>query len=528
MLNVRQRIALASATALTVTGLTAMTVAPTQATPSAKPDAGASADATAATPADTLGGDRADKDSRKLRKKVDVKGMKKHLEALSAIADKYGDRAAGRPGSDKTAEYIEGTLRKAGYKPTRQYFDFTYNEILANTVTVNGDQPRELEPGSFTYSPQTPDGGVTGDLAAPADPFGCTSDAWGGVDLTGKIALVSRGNNCPFSAKVLAAAGQGAEAVLIYNNAVGHMSGTLGAENPDFVPAGGLTQAEGQELLADMADGPVNVTFELRILSEKRKTYNIIADTPRGDRNNVVTLGAHYDSIQDGPGINDNGTGTAALLEVATELKSFKKLNNTVRFAFWGNEEDGLLGSTHYVNDLVQNDPEGLADIAMYLNFDMIGSPNYIIATYDADASSYEPTAPVPPGSIEIEQQLRDYFASVDQDVVDYQFSGRSDYQPFINNGIPSGGLSTGSNGLKSEAEAKLFGGTAGISYDPNYHSPADDLDNVALDALDIHSDAIADAVIRFGYDTSVLGTGRHVPVKAGKRAPALTDAPTR
>ena len=107
--------------------------------------------------------------------------------------------------------------------------------------------------------------------------------------------------------------------------------------------------------------------------------------------------------------------------------------------------------------------------------------------------------------SAQVEQVFRDYFASVDQPVVDYQFSGRSDYQAFINNGVAAGGLSTGSNGLKLESEAALFGGQAGVSYDDNYHSPADDISNVALDALDIQSDAIAHAVVQLGHDTSAV-----------------------
>jgi Zn-dependent M28 family amino/carboxypeptidase len=252
-----------------------------------------------------------------------------------------------------------------------------------------------------------------------------------------------------------------------------------------------------------MSSGPVSVTLELRVLRETRVTFNVITQTTGGDPDNVVMLGAHLDSVHDGPGINDNGTGSAALLEIAEQLTKFKRLNNTIRFAWWGAEESGLVGSTYYVNDLVNNDPAGLDAIATYLNFDMIGSPNYIIGVYDADGSTYPPSAPVPPGSIETEQVFRDYFAMADQDVVDYQFSGRSDYQAFINNGVAAGGLSTGSNGLKSEFEQSLFGGTAGVSYDPNYHSPQDDINNVAFNAFGIQADAIAHAVITLGYDTS-------------------------
>jgi hypothetical protein len=435
---------------------------------------------------------------------VTVRGMKRHLRALQAIADEHGDRAAGRPGYEASGRYVERVLRKAGLRTERQYFDFGYEEVLAARVTQESPTQRDLVPGEMTYSPDTPVGGITADLVAPTDPLGCTAAAWEGVDATGRIALVSRGT-CPFADKNRAAAAAGAVAVLVYNNAPGHLSGTLSAPDPAFVPTGGLEQSEGEALLADLATGPVRTTFELRIFRETRRTFNVLAET-RGKRSgDVVMLGAHLDSVQDGPGINDNGSGTSALLEIATHLKKVGKLRNTVRFAWWGAEENGLVGSTHYVNDLVADDPDQLASIATYLNFDMIGSPNYIIGVYDADASSYPPTAPVPPGSVETEQVFRDYFDSIGQPVVDYQFSGRSDYQAFINNGVASGGLSTGSNGLKQPFEAELFGGEAGVSYDYNYHSPADDISNVALEALDIQSDAIAHAVVRLGHDTSVV-----------------------
>ncbi|MGH3507337.1 MAG: M20/M25/M40 family metallo-hydrolase [Nocardioidaceae bacterium] len=443
-----------------------------------------------------------DKDSWKLRQAVTVAGMTEHLDALQTIADEHGDRAAGRPGYEASARYVERVLHKAGYETERQYFPFQYEETLAESLTENAPTSRDIDVHVMGYSPNTPEGGITGDLVAPVTPTGCNAAEWGGVDATGMIALVSRGA-CTFSAKSLAAAEAGALAVIVYNNADGELSGTLGGENPDHIPSGGILQADGQDLLAEMETATVNVTMELRVFKETRETFNVITQSKGGDPDNVVMLGAHLDSVQDGAGINDNGTGSSALLEIAEQLTKFKKLNNTVRFAWWGAEESGLVGSTYYVNDLVTNDPDGLDAIATYLNFDMIGSPNYIIGVYDADASTYPPTAPVPPGSVETEQVFRDYFDSIGQDVVDYQFSGRSDYQAFINNGVASGGLSTGSNGLKSDYEEFLFGGASGVSYDPNYHSPEDDITNVAFDALDIQSDAIAHAVITLAYDTS-------------------------
>jgi Zn-dependent M28 family amino/carboxypeptidase len=442
------------------------------------------------------------RDSWRLRKAVTIAGMTNHLEHLQDIADEYGDRAAGRPGYRESAEYVERVLRKAGYRTHRQYFAFQYEEVLAESLTETSPTEREIEVHVMDYSPDTPVGGITAELVAPTQAEGCDAAAWTGVDATDKIALVSRGT-CSFSAKSIAAADAGADAVIVYNNIPGELSGTLGADNPEHIPSGGILQTDGQDLLGEMTSGPVTVTLELRVQRETRRTFNVITQTRGGDRDNVVMLGAHLDSVQDGPGINDNGTGTSALLEIAKQLRKFKHLNNTIRFAWWGAEESGLVGSTYYVNNLVENDPEGLDAIATYLNFDMIGSPNYIIGVYDADASTYPPSAPVPPGSIETEQVFRDYFDQIGQDVVDYQFSGRSDYQAFINNGVAAGGLSTGSNGLKSEYEQSLFGGTAGISYDYNYHSPADDIDNVSLRALGIQADAIAHAVIFLGYSTA-------------------------
>jgi Zn-dependent M28 family amino/carboxypeptidase len=465
--------------------------------------------------------------SLRLRQAVTIEGMTEHLEALQDVADQYGDRAAGRPGFEASAEYVEGVLQDVGYDTRRQYFDFQYEEVLAANLTETSPTERDFDVHVFTYSPNTPEGGITAQLAAPAQAEGCTAEAWDGVDVADKIALVSRGT-CPFAQKSVVAGQAGAEAIVIYNNIPGALGGTLSAENPEHIPTGGILQTDGQALLEQMASGPVTVNVELRVLKETRRTFNVITEF-RGEKSkNVIMLGAHLDGVQDGPGINDNGTGSSALLEIAEQLSEFKPLENTIRFAWWGAEENGLLGSTHYVNDLMSNNKKGLNRIATYLNFDMIGSPNYIIGVYDADGSSYPPSAPVPPGSVQTERVFRDYFDSIGQDVVDYQFTGRSDYQAFINNGVAAGGLSTGSNGLKSEHEQALFGGTAGVSYDYNYHSPADDITNVAFEALDVQADAIAHAVIALGRDASLVDPKVTGSTNARTVSAALPEGVTR
>jgi len=237
-----------------------------------------------------------------------------------------------------------------------------------------------------------------------------------------------------------------------------------------------------------------------------------------------VMAGAHLDSVQEGPGINDNGTGSAALLETAIQMQRVKP-TNTVRFAWWGAEEEGLLGSEYYVGNLSE---EQAGDIALYLNFDMIGSPNYFYGVYDGDNSSgTAPAGFIPEGSAAIEDVFQQFYDSQGLPYQDTDFSGRSDYGPFIAVGIPAGGLFTGAEEIKTADEAALYGGLPDVAYDPCYHQPCDNLtgDNAdealydALDdsyrnrltgnvnrtALDVNSDALAAAVITFAFDTSTV-----------------------
>ncbi|MCB7136070.1 M28 family peptidase [Cellulosimicrobium marinum] len=439
------------------------------------------------------------------------------LVDLQGIADANGgNRALETPGYEASAQYVEDALTAAGYTPERQYFTFEDLVVDDLSLTVAGVEVTEdVYPAEF--APDTPDDGVTGPVVQPVDALrhGCVAADWDGVDADGAVALVSRGS-CPFAQKVQVAAGAGAAAVVLYNNTNGALNPTLGAESPAWAPTVGITQAAGQEVLAALAGGATpEATYDYQSHVEEFETFNVLAQTPGGRANNVVMAGAHLDSVEDGAGINDNGSGSMAILEVAVQLAAAAEADgwpdNAVRFAWWGAEEVGLIGSTHYVDDLAANDPAALDDIATYLNFDMVGSPNYIIGVYDADQSTYPPPAgvPIPEGSAQTEDVFTDYFDSIDQPWVDTQFSGRSDYQAFIANGVPASGLFTGADGSKTAEEVALFGGTEGIFYDPNYHSPQDTIDNVDPTALDIMSRAIGHAVAALADDTfAVNGAG--------------------
>ncbi|MGW8949762.1 M28 family metallopeptidase [Streptomyces sp. NPDC055709] len=219
--------------------------------------------------------------------------------------------------------------------------------------------------------------------------------------------------------------------------------------------------------------------------------YNLIADWPGGDANQVLMAGAHLDSVSSGPGINDNGSGSAGVLETAlavsrAQLQPAKHL----RFAWWGAEELGLVGSKYYVNNLPAADR---SKISGYLNFDMIGSPNPGYFVYDDD-----PT---------IEQTFKDYYAGLGVATeIETEGDGRSDHASFKNVGIPVGGLFTGASRTKSSAQAQKWGGTAGQAFDRCYHSSCDTTANINDTAIDRNSDAIAHAIWTLSAGTTVPG----------------------
>jgi len=251
----------------------------------------------------------------------------------------------------------------------------------------------------------------------------------------------------------------------------------------------------------ELAAGGVTVRMFVNATSEIRSTSNVIAETPGGRDDRVVVVGAHLDSVPEGPGIQDNGSGSAAILEIALQMAELGiEPENQVRFAWWGAEESGLLGAQYYVDNLSKRE---IKDIALNLNFDMIGSPNFVRFVYDGDGSA-TPLAG-PNGSAKIEQVFLDYFAEQDLPVEPTAFSGRSDYGPFIEVGIPAGGLFTGAEGIKTEEQAAIYGGTAGEQYDPCYHLACDTFDNISLEALDQNSDAAAHAVMTFAMTTSAV-----------------------
>ncbi|MFF8769341.1 M28 family metallopeptidase [Kitasatospora sp. NPDC015120] len=431
------------------------------------------------------------------------------LEALQRIARRNGgNRVAGSAGHDQSARYVYEQARRAGLKVSKQEFEYTFFQELSERFSVVSPQAEDVAIKAMTYSVGGPDGGLTAALAVvPVDATtGCEAADYAGGAVTGRIALIRRGG-CSFAVKQAAAADAGALGAVIYNNAEGDLNGTLGEPGLGRIPVGGISQAAGQALAARAAAGPVTVALDIRTHMEKRTTWNVIAETRGGDPANTVVIGSHLDSVLAGPGINDNGSGSAGILEVAKNLGN-RPVKNKVRFAWWSAEEFGLRGSAAYVKSLSEAERQ---KIKLYLNFDMIASPNSAQFVYDGDDSDHVGSGPGPDGSAQLERHITDYLDRRGLPHEGTDFTGRSDYGPFIDAGIPAGGTDTGAEVIKTAAQAATYGGTAGQAFDPCYHKACDDLRNLDMKAFDVNIDVIADSVGTYAWDLSSL----HAPVAA-------------
>jgi len=232
---------------------------------------------------------------------------------------------------------------------------------------------------------------------------------------------------------------------------------------------------------------------------------NVVAQTRTGDPDHVVMAGAHLDSVPEGPGINDNGSGVAALLQIAQQLGGSPGLPATVRLAFWGSEEDDLDGSTGYVGSL---DDAGRAAVALYVNLDMVASPTvgyFVQGGVGGDRGPGDDEAG-PAGSAQVAQVLSDELATVGVTAERGVFDGLSDYDAFIQSGIPTGGVFSGDDTEKTDAQATAWGGEAGEVFDPCYHEACDRLDDVDRVALGRFTDAVDASLRRFAASTGELG----------------------
>jgi len=446
---------------------------------------------------------------------IETPGLLRHTQALEdiAYATPGRNRVVGSKGHNKTIEYILATLqdpRLNGY-----YDVFVQDFQVSVQESGNASLTTTTESGAIKWTPIVAEFSPNGTFTLPlvlVDNLGCNAVRFPinyhrrsikptqtdfPAAVSSSIALISRGV-CKFAHKSALAGAAGARGAIIYNNVAGNFAVSLGLSQPEqgpVIPTIGITLANGTALAEQLKAGArVSAAFDVATLISRTMTTNILAQTACGDEDNVIMLGAHTDSVKAGPGINDNGSGTAALLEIALQLSRFR-VRNAVRWAFWSAEEQGLIGSENYVASLNKSD---IAKIRAYLNFDMLASPNYRYATFDG-AQKYFNTSGVPPGSGALDALFREWFEGEGLNITAAEFTGRSDYASFFDSEIPTGGLATGSNGNKTKEEVEMFGGQEGVWYDPNYHGAGDNMTNLAVEALTNNAKSI-------GYVVGTLG----------------------
>ncbi len=505
-------------------------------------------------------------DTSALEDAVTADGVMEHLAELQAIADANGGtRASGTPGYTASVDYLEELLTDAGYLVTRQAFTFnSFTELSdAEMDRVSPDPVSYVLYEDFVTAEYSGSGDVTAPLEAvdlvlpPASSANTSTSGCEAADFdgftAGNIALVQRGS-CDFAVKAANAYDAGATGVIIFNEGQDGrqetLNATLGDAFSDPIPVVGTSFAIGDELASLLEAGEVVMHLATDTLIELDvPTENLIAQTPTGRTDRVIMAGAHLDSVSSGAGINDNGSGSGAILETALQMAELGiQPRNAVRFAWWGAEEAGLIGSQFYVDSLSKQESK---KIELYLNFDMVGSPNYANFVYDGDGDAFGIKGPS--GSDDIEHLFSDYFASQGVASEPTAFDGRSDYDAFISAGIPAGGLFTGAEDAKTEEQVGLYGGLSEfdgepVSYDPCYHQACDSLDpvadgadaelyealnaayggaleyegtisNVNQEGLSVMADAIAHSVLTYAISTSSVNGTAKASAKAAEKA---------
>lgn len=441
---------------------------------------------------------------------VTIDGVRAHQSVLQSIADaNNGTRVSGTAGYNDSAQYVASQMEDAGYVVTVQQFQYlAFIRLGPSVLAQRSPVPTTYIDGiDHELMSQTDPGDVTALVTAVDLQLGLGNTSTSGCETAdfatfpaGHIALIQRGT-CSFQRKAENAATAGAVGVIIFNQGntndrLGLANGTLGIGYAGGIPVLVSTYSLGEQW--SMTAG-LELHMVVDVFRGLGTSHNVLAETTTGDPNNTIMVGAHLDSVNQAPGLQDNGSGSAAILETAVQMAHIIP-HNKVRFAWWGAEESGLVGSRHYVSNLSQEERD---QITLYLNFDMIGSPNYVFSIYDGDNSDGIGAGPGPSGSAQIEQTFELYYAMLGEPFKGTDFSGRSDYGPFIEAGIPSGGLFTGAEGIKTANEAGLWGGTAGEQYDPCYHRACDTFDNISLKSLEVNSDAVAYATQKYAMDTS-------------------------
>ncbi|KAF7347226.1 Peptide hydrolase [Mycena venus] len=428
---------------------------------------------------------------------MSVDAILEHLKVFQSYADASANtRAHGSPGYTASAEYVYGIAQDAGLDVQRQGVASPVGFVRGGTLSVEGVTFQAPNVTADFFTNTTAPEGLTTDLVSIAG-YGCDQDEF--ANTANKTVLLKAGQ-CEVSTKSFNALVSSVPAIIIYDETPlppTPGAGVFASPRGDIVVPVVLSASYdvGQILLGKLASKSLSVTVNVQIEIQNISSDNVIAQTKWGDQEKVPA----------GPGINDNGSGSATLAELIKQLVQFDGAKYALRFAWWSSEELGLLGSEYYVDQLTQSERD---KIVAYINIDMSASPNYILAIQDNDNSGGQrpPWIPTPPvGSNAIEKILQGVYESMGSNFTGFAIAENSDHASFMTNGIPMGALETGAGGLKTDLEAQLFGGVAGKSYDSCYHSSCDDINNLSHEALILNARAVARALAILANDVSAI-----------------------
>jgi hypothetical protein len=419
---------------------------------------------------------------------IDAALIGQHLDALQVIADQNGGiRAAGTTGYDASADYVTGQMTALGFQVERQPFDFAFfDETQPVTMSVGGhswSSPQWLHAALYSAS-----GDVEGSLewVGQGSPSGgCDRSDWSAFT-TGHVAMVEAGG-CYTRQKVEHAQSAGAAAMITFYPGWGADQ----TKRPTLVDPAGITipvVAAGHDPWQTLS-GMAGETASISVHGETHTATvdNVLATWP-GQTDHVVMLGGHLDSVLDGPGINDNGSGVATLMAIAAAIATQPQPVSTISLGFWSAEEFGDLGSAAYVDQLASADRQR---ISAYFNLDMVGSPNPGRYVYDDVAA--------PSGSSDLTQRLLDALQALGEPGLPLDIGASSDHFAFERAGVPIGGLFSGLDPMDPN-DALTFGGTALAPMDPCYHLACDTRANVDLDNATLLGQALADVLAGLVY----------------------------
>ena len=475
-----------------------------------------------------------------LAESIRIDEVMSYLNELQRIANASNNtRAINTVGFNKTLDFIFNYLTaNTNYKVNRQYFfvrDFALvsDPIFSSTIdgvtkTYNYSTDHSVADFYHVKYSTSINQRTNAELSVIPN-VGCTDADWQNAKPSphGRIVLVKRGI-CLFRDKSILAEKYKAAAVLLYNDGaspdrVAPIEISLAQNNS--IPALFLSFTVGQALATAAQDSSKNARVQLVINTKNLPDFpvgNICADTPTGNVTQTIVIGSHSDSVPAGPGINDNGSGSAANLALAVALArlfrtpTYPKYKYRVRFCWWGAEEVGLLGSDYHVAQAKISTVVGerLSDYLINLNYDMLGSPNYFFGIYDGRTAKNDTPAQALPGSNKITDLYKEWF--IQQNLPwDYtDFSGRSDYGPFLAEGIVAGGLFSGADDTKTKEQRDRYdqilgqglGGIPEIIHDPCYHKACDSIQNINVQGYEKMIQAAAYALEFLGKQENLEG----------------------